>query len=61
MGLACARPTLPVRGAVNDVEPARDYESGRAAYQTTARTQIDEQLARLAPPASLAALTPDRS
>ncbi|PYR59109.1 MAG: hypothetical protein DMF85_08750 [Acidobacteria bacterium] len=45
-----------VRGAVNDVEPARDYESGRAAYQSTARTQIDEQLARLTPPASLAAL-----
>jgi hypothetical protein len=45
-----------VRGAANDVEPAKDYASGMAAYQTRARGMIEEDLAKHTPPTSLAGL-----
>ncbi len=45
-----------VRGSTNDIEPAADYASGRAAYQAKARALIEEALGALTPPMSLASL-----
>jgi hypothetical protein len=45
-----------VRGFANEFEPAADYEAGRRAYQARARAGMEEQLAKLSPPMSLARL-----
>ena len=45
-----------VRGFANDFEPAKGYEAGRRAYQARARAGIEQELAKLSPPMSLAKL-----
>ena len=45
-----------VRAATNDLEPAADFSRGREAYQTRVRDLIEQDLAKLTPPTSLARL-----
>ncbi len=45
-----------VRASTNDVEPAADFASGRAAYVADATQQLVAALAKLGPPMTLAAV-----
>jgi hypothetical protein len=45
-----------VRGFTNDFEPAADYAAGVRAYQERAKAAIEQELAKLSPPMSLARL-----